>query len=206
MSNGNGIDFSGADEQQSREVLAENTLVCVCMHIKRGGHGADGWLSKSKVGDSLGLSCKFVVIDGEHKGHAIFNRFTLSGTTDGHREAARISGASLRAILESVNNVKPDPTKSDPAWLKATHVNSYGDFHGLCFLAKLGVAPPKDGYPAKNIIKTIVTPNMPGYFRVEPVPVAAPASAPATSAPSTQMAIPLPGPSVTAAERPSWAK
>jgi hypothetical protein len=114
-------------------------------------------------GDSLGLDTKLVVLDGPHKSDVIFHRFTISGATDGQKKAGRISASTLRQILESARNVAPDPTKSSPAWLQAVKVNSYGDFHGLCFLIKVGIAPARDGYPAKNVIKSVIVPNMPEY-------------------------------------------
>jgi hypothetical protein len=213
MNDGNGIDFSGYDSQQNRELITENTIVPVCMQVTRGGFGPDGWLRKSNDGLSLGLNCKFVVIDGEYKGRVIYTLYTLDGVTDGQREAKKISGNTLQAILEGARGVMHDPKKTNPEWLDAVHINDHGDFHGLCFLIKVGIAPPQGGYPAKSTIKTVITPNMPGYFKVDPVPVAAPSfdqrsgSAPAASAPSNQTAIALPSSPVSpAAERPAWAK
>jgi hypothetical protein len=200
------IDFSQEGDQQSREVIPDGSIVALNMQVTHGGGGADGWLRKSKTGDSLGLNCKFVVLDGPHKGVSFFTLFTLSGTTDGHRDAARISGAYLRAILESAKGVAPDPTKTNPTWLQAVRINSYGDFHGLCFLAKVKVLPAQNGYAAKNVIQTVITPNMKEYFKVEPPPDAASASAPA-SASSSQTVIPLPAPSPpVSTARPAWAK
>jgi hypothetical protein len=101
------------------------------------------------------------------------------GATDGQKKAAQISASTLRAILESAKNVAPDPTKSSPAWLQAVKVNSYGDFHGLCFLIKVGIASARGEYSAKNTIKSVIVPNMREYYRVNQVPVAAPPSTPA---------------------------
>jgi hypothetical protein len=93
------IDFSTADEQG--KLIPDNTIVAVTMAVTRGGEGPDGWLTKSKAGDSLGLDAKLVVIDGPFKGSTIFYRFTLMGQSEGQKKAAQISASTLRAILES---------------------------------------------------------------------------------------------------------
>jgi hypothetical protein len=196
------VDFSRYDEQASRELIPDNTLCDVCIHVTHGGAGDDGWLKESKDGTSLGLDCKFVVMDGPYKGSNIFTRYTLSGTSDGHREAARISGQTLRAILESARNVPPDPTKSSPAWRQAVTINNYGDFHGLCLLVRIGVQPPKDGYAAKNTVKKVIVPGAPEYHVVAPGQ-AAPASTPVTNGP---MGLPLPvSTNTSGVNKPGWA-
>jgi hypothetical protein len=195
------VDFSGYDEQASRELIPDGALVDVCMNVSHGGSGDDGWLKPSKDGTSLGLDCKFVVTDGPYRGTNIFTRFTLSGTTDGHREATRISGQTLRAILESARNVTPDPTKSSPAWRQAVTIQNYGDFHGLCFLARVGVQPPRDGYAARNILKKVIVPGAPEYHVVAPNQ-AAPASAPVVNGP---IGLPSPVSGVSSAGKPAWA-
>jgi hypothetical protein len=201
------IDFSTADD-----LIPENTIVAVCMAVTRGGDGPDGWLTKSKAGDSLGLDTKLTVIDGPFKGATIYNRFTMTGATDGQKRAGQISGSTLRAILESARNVAPDPTKSNPAWLQAVKINTYGDLQGLRFLCKVGIAPARGEYGARNVIRGVITPNMPEYYRVDQAPVATPASTPvntgSTSSGATPGAIPLPPPSpspVSNSGLPPWA-
>jgi hypothetical protein len=201
------VDFSGFDEQASRELIPDNTLCDVCIHVTHGGAGDDGWLKESKDGTSLGLDCKFVVMDGPYKGVNIFTRYTLTGTSDGHREAARISGQTLRAILESAHNVKPDPTKQDPAWRQAVTINNYGDFHGLCLLVRVGVQPPKDGYAARNTIKKVIVPGAPEYHTVAPGQ-AAPATMPVEASPARRRVVASGGPTGLPSDgtaKPDWA-
>jgi hypothetical protein len=205
------IDFSTADDQTSREIVPANTIAAVCLAVKAGNAGPDGWLTASKTGDSLGLDTKFTVIDGPYKGATVYNRFTLSGQTEGQKKAGRISASTIRAILESARNIAPDPTKSSPAWLRAVQINSYGDLHGLCLLIKVGVEPARGEYKAKNTIASIVTPGMPEYYHVRQVPIAAPASTPVNAGSTNSGApgvIPLPPPSsssVSDSGMPKWA-
>jgi hypothetical protein len=160
------------------------------------------------------LDTKLKVIDGPFRGTTIYNWFTLSGTTGGQKKAAQISAATLRQILESSRGVAPDPTKSNPAWLDAVKINSYGDLHGLCFLINVGIAPARDGFAAKNVIKSVIAPGLPEYYKVSPASVASPDAVKATPesanarAALNNLALPSPSPSpppVSPSGTPPWA-
>jgi hypothetical protein len=46
-------------------------------------------------------------------------------------------------------------------------IKSIADFCGLSFLVKLGVEKEQNGYPAKNKIQLVITPNMKEYTAVQ---------------------------------------
>jgi len=94
----------------------------------------------------------------------------VSGTTDGHKEAADITNRRLRAILESVKGIKPTDI-SEAA--KAARNVEYFEFDGLRFQCKLGVEPAKGDYPAKNILKEVITPDKKEWRLVEQQPKSA---------------------------------
>ena len=61
------------------------------------------------------------------------------------------------------------------------------------FIARLGVQPPKDAYPAKNTIGEIITPERQGWKKPESVELGKPTNGPApapTSAPANAIARP----------------
>ena len=99
----------------------------------------DGWLSRSKDGNSEALDCEFVVVDGQHVHRKFWSLLTVGGTTEGHAKAAEISRTRLRAILESARGIRPDD-KSEAA-KQARQVGSYADFDGLRFIGQIGVEP-----------------------------------------------------------------
>jgi hypothetical protein len=94
----------------------------------------------------------------------------LSGTTDGHEEAADITRRRLRAILESVKGIKPEDV-SEAA--KAARNAEYADFDGLRFLCKLGIEPASDRYKAKNVLAEVITPDRKEWRAIEQQPKSA---------------------------------
>jgi hypothetical protein len=128
----------------------------------------------------------------------LWQRFTLRGSTEGHGEAGEISRNALRAILESARGITPDD-KSEAAQA-ARRVTSYGDFEGLRFMARVGVRPPKDGYPAKNTISEVLTPDRQAWRKTEQI-----SKPPNGPAPGDTVAPPRPTePPANAIARPHW--
>jgi hypothetical protein len=189
------FDFNTAGEQRSFDVIPDGTIVTLQMKIKPGGAGDGGWLKTAADGASEGLDCEFVVIDGEFAKRKVYNRFTLSGTRENHATASEISRRTLRAILESARGIKPDD-KSEAA-AAARKISGWQEMDGLRFVARLGVAPPRDGYKAKNTIDQVITADAKEWKQVEqaakPAVMATPQSAPAT-------------PPAGAIARPMWAE
>src|SRR6516225_6420227 len=102
------FDFNDAKTQRSRDLIPPDTIATYHLSIKPGDCGEGKWLKKSKDGTSEGLDCKFTLVDGEHAKRKFWARFTVSGETDGQKQAADISSQTLRAILECARGIKPD--------------------------------------------------------------------------------------------------
>lgn len=186
------VDLNQAGPQKSFDVVPAGTVATLRLTVRKGQTGDGGWLRRSKDGQSEALDCEFVVLEGEFAKHKFWGLFTLSGTSEGHAEAARISHARLRAILESARGINPDD-KSETA-RKARQVASYSDFDGMIFVGKIGVEPAKNGYPAKNTLLEAITPDRRDWHPVEQAPKAA------TGATATK---PVSAPAI---ERPVWAR
>jgi hypothetical protein len=116
----------------------------------------------------------------------------LSGTTDGHAQAADITRSRLRAILESARGIKPTDV-SEAA--KKARVAEYRDFDGIRFLAKIGVEPAKGEYRAKNTIAMVITPDMKEWRPIEQFEQPPAHTTPATVAPASKTIV-----------KPAWAQ
>jgi hypothetical protein len=160
------FDFNTASEQRDFDVIPDKTIVVLQMHIREGNAGEDGLLKRSKSGEAEGLDCEFTVVYGPFAKRKSFGFMVLSGTTDGHAQAADITRSRLRAILESARGIKPQDI-SEAA--KKARVAELSDFEGIRFVAELGVEEAKDGYKAKNILKRVVTPDMKEWCPIEQV-------------------------------------
>ena len=185
------FDFNTAGEQ--RDVIPANTIVTLQLKIKPGGGEDNGWLTTAKDGLSHGLDCEFTVVDGDYAKRKLFQRLTLRGTTDGHADAGVISRNTLRAIVESARGILPTD-KSEAAAQKRNLAGGWPELDGIRFIAKVGVKPERDGYPAKNTILEVITPEKTAWKQVEQVAVA-------TSAPTSQTQ-----PPANAVTRPQWAE
>ena len=190
------FDFNQVDPQRSFEVVPENTIVELHLKIHPGGAGDDGWLKRAADGKSEGLACECTVVDAEYakKKLKLWLTLTLRGTTPGHAEAGEISMRTLRAILESAKGIRPDDNSE--AAQNARKPASWADFDGLRFLARLGVRPPEKGYPAKNTIIEVITPDKQKWKQPEQIS-AKTSSAAAPSAPAAT-------PPANAIKRPEW--
>jgi hypothetical protein len=60
------------------------------------------------------------------------------------------------------------PTTSDSA-KNARRVNSYGDFDGIRFIAKIGIEEGQGGYKDKNTLDLAITPDRKNWVKVEQV-------------------------------------
>jgi hypothetical protein len=195
------LDFNDAGEQRSFDVIPDRTIVTLQLTIRPGGAGDDGWLKRSAKrsadgGNSEGLDCEFVVVDGEYAKRKLWQLYTLHGTTPGHAEAGEISRRALRAILESARGIKPSDTSE--AAQNARKISSWADLDQIRFVARLGVRPPEGRYPAKNTILEVITPDRLQDWR-KPEQIGAKTASSATPAsPAT--------PPAGAIVRPEWAK
>jgi hypothetical protein len=187
------FDFNNAKTQRSRDLIRRDTIATLHLTIKPGDCGEGKWLKKSQDGTSEGLDCEFTLVDGEHAKRKFWMRLTVSGETDGQKQAADISGQTLRAILESARGIRPDDMSENAK--QARQVAGWADFNGIRFMGRIGVEPAKGQYPAKNILLEVITPERKEWHLVEQVVKSAERP--------TQLAAPEPAQPVA---RPNWAK
>jgi hypothetical protein len=185
-------DYSDAPPPREFDLIPHGTIATVTMHLRAGGVGEDGMCKRSKDGGCEMLDVEYVVVDGKYARRKFWSNMIMSGTTDGHAEAAKISLGTLRTILESARNIRPDDLS--PA-ARAARTVSLKDFDGLTFVVRVGIergGPNKDkpgeNWPDKNIIAAVITPDKKEWKPVEQAPPfdgggGAQAAAPANAAP-----------------------
>jgi hypothetical protein len=190
------FDLNTADGQRNFDVIPANTICTLQMTIRPGGAGDDGLLKRSADGKSEGLDCEFQVVEPEqYRKKKFWQVYTLSGATPGHEQAGKISLGTLRGIVESARGIRPDD-KSEAA-IAARNVSA-ASLDQIRFLARLGVRPPQNGYPAKNTILEVITPDRQEWRKPEQVGVK-PTNSGAQAAPTTT-------PPANAIARPEWGR
>jgi hypothetical protein len=150
------VDFNNTGEQRSFDLIPDGEVVVVQMNIRAGNAGEGGLMRRSNDGQCEMLDCELIVVEGTHAKRKFWDLMTVSGTTDGHTQAADITHRRLRAIVESAKGIKPTDV-SEAA--KKARVVEYHEFDGLRFMTKVRVEPGKGDYKPKNRLGEIVTPD-----------------------------------------------
>ena len=188
------FDFNTASEQRDFDVIPDKTVAVVQLKIRDGNAGPDGLLTRSRSGEAEMLSCELTVVEGPHTKRKFFENMVISGTTDGHAQAADISKSKLRAIIESARGIKP---KDVSETAKKARVCELRDFDGVRFIARIGVEPAKGDYKAKNILAAVITPDQKEWHPIEQVEQPLMHATPAAEAKSKD---------ALAIKKPEWAK
>jgi hypothetical protein len=160
-------DYTDAPPPREMELIPHGTVATLVLHIRSGGVGEDGMLTRTKAGDAEMLVCELTLADGTHKGRKVFEHLLLEGTTAGQAQAVEISRSKLRAILDSALGLKPDDISPQA---RAARTVSLKQFEGMTFMGKIGVekgGPKKDSagkltgenWDDKNILAAVITPD-----------------------------------------------
>ena len=152
------MDFNDA-ESKGYGVIPQGTVVPLIMTVRPGKHGDGGWESTSAKSEYTWLDCEFTVTGGQYRNRKFWQNMMVSGPSD---TAISITRSTLRGILESARQIKPDD-ESEAAKAKRI-VTGYGDFSGLEFVAKVKVVK-QDGYDDKNELLTPVPVTSPDYAK-----------------------------------------
>lgn len=158
------VDFNSAGEQRSFDLIPDNQVVIVRMTIRPGNAGEGGLMRRSNDGQCEMLDCELVVVEGPHAKRKFWDLMTVSGTTDGHTQAADITHRRLRAIIESAKGIKPTDV-SEAA--KKARIVEYADLDGIRFMTKVRVEPGKGDYKPKNRLGEIVTPDKKEWHAID---------------------------------------
>ena len=193
-------DFNDAEKQGGFELIPAKTVVKAIFNINPGGIGPSGWLTQSKSSDAEMIAVEYIVTEGPHAKSRWWGYLVVSGgkqTPEGQSIAGNISRQTLRAILESSRNIKPDDASPEAG--EKRKITGWGDFNGLTFICRVGIEVDKTGrYDDKNKILQIITPDMKEYTASIGGGIPAPAAAPI---PQAQATTPPP-----ASNTPAWAQ
>lgn len=174
------FDFNTAEVSAPVDsLIPDGTIAPVRMTLRAGGAGEGGWLRPNKDGDKLMLDIELTVTAGPYARRKVWGLMVVSGS----EKAEGITRSTLRGILESSRNIRPDDM-SDAA-KQARCIAGYGDLDGVEFLAKIGIEKGQNGYSDKNKLVAAITPDHRAYASGGAVaPVATPAPAPKPAAPA----------------------
>lgn len=164
------LDLNKNDNQNEREPIPSGTKCVLQMRInppdanQRGDFPA---LKRSGTSDAQYLDCEFDVLSpAKYKGRKVFQNFTvMGGKSDAKGSiAGRISGAFLKAAWDAANGLRPDDMGQ--AAVQKRMVQDYTSFDGIVFPATVAIRAAQNGYPAKNEIYIVITPEKEEYAKL----------------------------------------
>lgn len=168
------LNLNENENQNDREPIPSGTKCVLQMRINQPEASQKSDLSialtKSTSSDAHYLNCEFDVLspkkykDGNRK---VFQNYTVEGgkkDSNGKSIAGRISGTFLRAAWEAANNIRPDDMSNEA--VQKRHVQDYTNFDGIVFPAILAIRAAQNGYPAKNEIYQVITPDKPEFQKL----------------------------------------
>ena len=164
------MDFNGADTQDAAfDLIPANTLVKVCLTVRPGGAGPEGWLTQSKTSPALYLNAEAVVMEGPFARRRIYTRIGFRGKAaggPGDDTYGNRGRAMIRGILESARGVRADDQSN--AARAARMIRSLGELSGLEFVARIGIERDKDkpDDTGRNVIKAALGADHAEYARV----------------------------------------
>ena len=164
------MDFNGADSQDAAfDLIPANTLVKLCLTIRPGGAGPEGWLTQSKTSSALYLNTEAIVREGPYARRRIYTRIGFRGKDSGgpgEDSYANRGRALIRGILESARGIRATD-QSDSA-RAARMIRSLGELSGLDLMAKIGIEKDKDKPEdsGRNVIKAAIGPDHAEYLRL----------------------------------------
>ena len=161
------MDFNTAEKQFSGSgdsdftPIPDDTIVTVVMSVRPGSVGDGGWLTQSQSSSWQYLNCEFVVIGGDYDKRRVWQNMMWFNPEQPDGQAGNITKSNIRSMLESARGVNPDDESPDAQAKR--QINEFGDLCGLQFQCKLKIEPAKGSFPAKNQIKSMITPDMSEY-------------------------------------------
>lgn len=165
------LDFSGAPEQRSFDLIPAKAQVPVIAHIRAGGEGDERLLKSTDSGLWM-LTLELTVTEGEHAKRKIFTRLFLGhinsiNPTDGQKTAIANSTATIRAMIEAMRGI--DPKDTSAAAMEARKIDSLMALNGAEFWIEVGIEKGKDGRDDQNRVNSVLH-LKPGQSRPEPRP------------------------------------
>lgn len=165
------INLNENENQNDREPIPSGTKCVLQMRINQPGTNQKSDISmaltRSGSSDAHYLNCEFDVLSpAKHKGRKVFQNFTVQGgKTDAKGSiAGRISGAFLKAAWDAHNNLRPDDMSQ--AAVSKRMVPDYINFDGIVFPATVAIRAGSNGYPPKNEVYIVITPDKPEYAKL----------------------------------------
>jgi len=194
-------EVSTGTENQTMELIPDKTAVRAIINFTGGdteksdfGHGK--LFKNSATTSAIWADMEFTIIGGSFDKRRVWSRLFVHGDKmdeNGQPVARNIGLQTIRRMIDSIHNLKANDMS--PEAQQKRNISGIQDMQGCEFSFLVGIEPENNGYPAKNKMTIVLTPDNSDYVSGN-----APAMAPASLAPAAPATAPASG------VAPAWAQ
>lgn len=153
------------------ELIPTNTVARATLQLEGGDieiteFGRGNFFKASQGGGrAKWMPLVFTIVGGNFNGRKVWHRLFVDGDKMSERNqpiAKEIGMRTMRSIIESARNIKPDDTSPNAQQLR--NLNSIEDLNGMELCIKIGIEKGTNGYADRNRLVAPLTPNQTGYI------------------------------------------
>jgi hypothetical protein len=172
------------------ELIPDGTVVNAIIKLSGGTieipeYGAGRYFKESMTTTAKWLPIELTIVGGAFDKRKVWQNIFVDGDAkdeNGISKARKIGLNTIKQMVDSGFGISPKD-ESEDARAKRASVQGVHMLNGMNISCTLGIEKGRDGYPDRNKIKTVLTPDSPNYIRssgqAAPVAQATVAQAPA---------------------------
>jgi hypothetical protein len=181
------------------ELMPDGTVVSGIIKLTGGDmeipeYGAGTYFKSSQTTSAKWLPIEMTIVGGSFDKRKVWQNIFVDG------DAKDENGMSkAKKMVDSGFGISPKD-ESEDARAKRASIQGIHMINGMTISCTLGIEKGRDGYPDRNKIKTVLTPDSPNYIQ------STGQAAPVAQAPVAQAPVAQPQQTVQSGVAPSWAR
>ena len=153
------------------QLIPAGSVVRAIVQVKPGDiqipdYGPGNWFKASQSSRAKWMELEFTIVGGPFDRRKFWDRVFVDGDkmgSSGMPEAKEIGLRTLRALIDSANNL--DPSDMSPEAQQRRTINGVADLNGMEICAKIGIKKGTNGYQDQNRLMAALTPKDKDYIR-----------------------------------------
>jgi len=192
------------------ELIPDGTVVNAIIKLSGGTieipeYGAGRYFKESMTTTAKWLPIELTIVGGAFDKRKVWQNIFVDGDAkdeNGISKARKIGLNTIKQMVDSGFGISPKD-ESEDARAKRASVQGVHMLNGMNISCTLGIEKGRDGYPDRNKIKTVLTPDSPNYISSGNVVTGSATLTPSTQSPQAS----APQQNTTAGGvTPSWAQ
>ena len=154
------------------ELIPDGTVVNAIIKLSGGTieipeYGAGRYFKESMTTTAKWLPIELTIVGGAFDKRKVWQNIFVDGDAkdeNGISKARKIGLNTIKQMVDSGFGISPKD-ESEDARAKRASVQGVHMLNGMNISCTLGIEKGRDGYPDRNKIKTVLTPDSPNYIR-----------------------------------------